>query len=183
MFDGKELVIFDFDDTIAHLDVDWDAVAEELVREARTRFGSSESFEDIPLSSLRICDAFGEEARLMIIDVMRRHERAGIENMTPLLPVVELVRTLRTKKAVVSGNVTENVEEGLRRLGILDLFDLVVGRDRVKRSKPDPESINFVLDVLGVDPEKAVMVGNSDRTDGASARAAGVDYLDVRELF
>lgn len=46
-------------------------------------------------------------------------------------------------------------------------------------SKPDPGIFRVALDALGVAPGRALHVGDTEETDGAGARAAGIDVRIV----
>jgi HAD superfamily hydrolase (TIGR01450 family) len=45
--------------------------------------------------------------------------------------------------------------------------------------KPEPALFRMALERLGVGPGEAVLVGDNTATDGAGARAAGVDFIQV----
>jgi phosphoglycolate phosphatase-like HAD superfamily hydrolase len=42
-----------------------------------------------------------------------------------------------------------------------DTLDLIVGGEEVSRSKPDPERLHLILERLGADRSRAVMVGDA----------------------
>lgn len=90
--------------------------------------------------------------------------------------VVETVRTLREhglRLAVATGKSGPRARSLLDQLGMLSLFDHVIGSDEVARPKPAPDIVVHALNRLGVSPQDAVMVGDAV-TDLASASAAGV---------
>ncbi|MGD1119550.1 MAG: HAD-IA family hydrolase [Dehalococcoidales bacterium] len=60
----------------------------------------------------------------------------------------------------------------LEDVGILHLFDTIVGFEDVIDEKPHPEGINLALRNLGTKPRDALMVGDS-AADIAAAQAAG----------
>jgi HAD superfamily hydrolase (TIGR01509 family) len=60
----------------------------------------------------------------------------------------------------------------------LDRFEVVVGGDDVKETKPDPAAYRIALERLGLDPSEAVAVEDSVPGLGA-ARAAGVPCVVV----
>lgn len=62
----------------------------------------------------------------------------------------------------------------LESLGIADRFETVVHGGHDAPYKPDPEPFHLALDEIGVDPERAVHVGNSLEADVAGALAAGL---------
>lgn len=90
--------------------------------------------------------------------------------------VIDTVRTLREHGlhlAVATGKSGPRARSLLDQLGMLSLFDHVIGSDEVARPKPAPDIVVHALNRLGVSPQDAVMVGDAV-TDLASASAAGV---------
>jgi HAD superfamily hydrolase (TIGR01509 family) len=61
----------------------------------------------------------------------------------------------------------------LEHLGILEAFDVIVGGDEVLRGKPDPEIFLRVAVKASVEPQEAVVVGDTEY-DSAAARSAGM---------
>ena len=76
----------------------------------------------------------------------------------------------------------EHTEGILAGLGLRGFFEVVVGGDSLPTRKPDPEGARAILGALGLRPESAVMVGDSD-TDTRTARAAGLWSLGVATAF
>jgi phosphoglycolate phosphatase len=66
----------------------------------------------------------------------------------------------------------------LRALELRDRFAAVVGGDVLPVRKPDPGHLAAVLDRLGTEPRRAVMVGDS-RNDLRTARAVGTPCVLV----
>jgi AHBA synthesis associated protein len=90
--------------------------------------------------------------------------------------IPEMVRALREhglRLAVATGKSGPRARSLLDVLGLLPLFEHVIGSDEVARAKPAPDIVLRALDLLGVEPAEAVMVGDAV-TDLASSRAAGV---------
>lgn len=60
--------------------------------------------------------------------------------------------------------------------------DLVVAATdpQVDKFKPDPAGLKFILDHFQCPPENALMIGDRDELDGASARAVGMKYFQVK---
>lgn len=58
----------------------------------------------------------------------------------------------------------------LKHLGVEEMFDVIIGADKVKVSKPDPQMINEILNHYDFDKniDEAWMIGDSSKdTDGA----------------
>ncbi|MFQ6143515.1 HAD-IA family hydrolase [Streptomyces seoulensis] len=93
--------------------------------------------------------------------------------------VPELLGTLHRQGlrcAVATGKSGPRARSLLDTLGVLPLFDHVIGSDEVAHPKPAPDIVLRALELLDVDAVDAVMVGDAV-TDLASARAAGVTAL------
>lgn len=63
----------------------------------------------------------------------------------------------------------------LRQLSIDAHFSQVVGGDTHAFRKPDPRMLTILIDAHGVDPDRALMVGDSE-VDAATAHMAGVPF-------
>lgn len=90
--------------------------------------------------------------------------------------VPELLSELRERGlglAVATGKSGPRARSLLEQLGILPLFDIVLGSDEVAHPKPAPDIVLKAMTALGAQPERTVMVGDAV-TDLASARGAGV---------
>lgn len=84
---------------------------------------------------------------------------------------VEVLNQLKTKyKLALITNAmppttSDRVQEILVEAGIPDVFEVVVVSTEVGFSKPYPQIFKIVLSRLNVEPEEAVMIGNTISTD------------------
>ncbi|MGC1119823.1 MAG: HAD family hydrolase [Candidatus Methanofastidiosia archaeon] len=80
--------------------------------------------------------------------------------------------------AVVTARGRRWTEESLKKEGIATYFEVVVTTDEITKEKPDPASLNKAVDLLRVNPEECLYVGDlpSDIRAGkrAGVRTAGV---------
>lgn len=95
----------------------------------------------------------------------------------PLPGAVETVRGLvaRGLAVAVAANWDIGLREHLRRLTLDSLFATVVTSAEAGPPKPDPCVLETALDRLGVDPARALHVGDN-AVDEQAARAAGVRF-------
>jgi HAD superfamily hydrolase (TIGR01509 family) len=84
------------------------------------------------------------------------------------------------KTAVVS-NIAFDVRPAFEAIGVADHLDEVVLSYEVGAVKPDAAIFETALTRLGVDAQRAVMVGDSDEADGG-ARAIGCGFALVDPL-
>lgn len=75
--------------------------------------------------------------------------------------------------AVATGKSGDRARRLLDGLGVLELFDHVIGSDEVAHPKPAPDIVRRALELMAVHRDAAVMIGDAV-LDLRSARAAGV---------
>ena len=115
--------------------------------------------------------------------VFAQHYSEHLDRHTYIYPEVQtglqLLKTLGIPLAVVTNKREAWAAELLRRLGLANLFSLVVGGDTLPQRKPDAAPLLHAAEVLGVKPENMAMVGDS-RNDILAAKAAGCFAIGVR---
>ena len=157
-------LLFDFDGTLFHLPVDYAAVRRELGVTSDAKIG--------PLLQRLVDD--GDEAGLAVIT---RHECAAVA-VGSFAPGALDCLGAAGPQAIVTRNSRNAVMAALASAGLGDGL-LIVGREDVRRLKPDPEGVRLALTRLGVEPERAALVGDTYH-DVEAARAAGTRSVVVR---
>ncbi|GAB4374319.1 MAG: hypothetical protein Kow0062_12150 [Acidobacteriota bacterium] len=156
---GAAAWVFDMDGTLVDSPYDWTAIRRRLdVR-------SPSIIDDI--------EQRPEPGRTRAWQELRRIENHATERATAMPGARELLDLLRrhgVRTALVTNNSRANAEALLERFDLR--FDLVITRDDGVW-KPSPAPIERALDGLGVDPSRAVVVGDS-RYDLEAGRTAGV---------
>ena len=66
----------------------------------------------------------------------------------------------------------------LENRGVLGELDLIIGSDRVKRHKPDPEGLLAAMSRLGAGPEETLFCGDTV-LDAGAAQNAGTEFAAV----
>lgn len=84
---------------------------------------------------------------------------------------------LRGLKLGVVSNWDERLPLLLERVGLATFFDVVAVSSLVGVEKPHPGIFRFALERLGVAPEEAMHVGDSQRDDVEGAEGAGMSAL------
>ncbi len=102
-----------------------------------------------------------------------------IKKMENLNPILEDIKKKGLKIAVVSNTQSNIVRAILRRIGVEDYFDIIVGGDMVQKGKPDPEIVFVACDKLKVKPEEAILVGDTIY-DKQAAESAGCGFVGYR---
>ena len=183
MFENKELAIFDLDETIGLIDVDWDIVAEELHKYFLEQ-GIDHDFANISFEVNKVYKQINAGDKLIneVNNLFLKHEMKNIDNFKPYPRTVEAIKSFKGKSlAVCSGNNTKTIKACLKVAGLESYFQFITGRDSVRFAKPDPEALFLVLKHFNISAGQAVFIGNSINDQQAS-KAAGIDYVDVTEL-
>ena len=87
-----------------------------------------------------------------------------------------------TRQALCTNKPIFVTRQILGALDITGFFDSVIGGDSTAARKPNPLPLQTCLKELGVDPDDAVMIGDSGADVGA-ARAAGVPVILVPDGY
>ena len=95
-----------------------------------------------------------------------------------LLPLLNAAQAANIKMAVVTNKRESLSAKLLFRLDLHHYFDVLVGGDTLPKRKPDPDTIELALQRLGVAPQEAIMVGDSE-ADTGGAIAANVASICV----
>jgi phosphoglycolate phosphatase len=70
----------------------------------------------------------------------------------------------------------------LRKLGIYKYFEYVAGCDTFSFNKPDPRHLTDVVEIIGGDLKKTIMVGDSE-VDANSAHNANLPFVLVKDGY
>jgi pyrophosphatase PpaX len=101
------------------------------------------------------------------------HHDARVAPYPGVVEAVQAIRTAGFRTGLVTSKNRTGALRGLRRAGLEEAIELVIGADEVERPKPHPEPLLRALELLGEQPERAIYVGDSLH-DMAAGRAAGM---------
>lgn len=94
--------------------------------------------------------------------------------------VPEILRGLHKthKIGIVTTKFHYRIEAILKKFGVFEFADVIVGGEDVTCEKPDPEGLLKAIDAFGVRKNEALYVGDS-LVDAQTAANAGVDFAVV----
>lgn len=173
-------LVFDFDGTIADLQVDWAALREAVYGAFNARYGFNS--KRLPHMIEAIFRAGGRD-RETLVEMVQRHEQPGGEaRYQPIEGMVTLLRTL-PEFYIVSNNVHSTVSQVLAQLGLLTTCRLIVGMNDVAMIKPSPHPFDLLSAATGDRDGKHYLYSGDSPTDEAFAANAGMDFIYARELI
>jgi len=82
------------------------------------------------------------------------------------------------RKAVISNKREYLSRQILRKLNLLEYFDVVVGSDTTSEKKPSALPLIYILQKLGISAKEAVMIGDSN-FDVEAGKKAGIRTVAV----
>jgi len=103
-----------------------------------------------------------------------------IANLKAVPGAAEAVRALdgRYRLGIVTTRGQRDTEAFLAQYQLTDLFEVVVTRESTPRIKPHPQPIQHAAEILGLSPQRCVMVGDTT-VDIEAAKKAGTRAIGV----
>lgn len=94
--------------------------------------------------------------------------------------IAEVIKTLKSKgcKVAVVSNKADEAAKKVVKDYFGDIFDMVVGKMDRFPSKPEPDSVLYVIETLGSDKDKCIYLGDSE-VDVHTAHNAGLPCVGV----
>lgn len=187
LLQGKALLIFDFDGTVAdtsplhalafaqvlaplQVPVHYESIAGLRTADAMRMCASSAGVE---LAASQLEELVAAKQRLVRQMIARE--------LRPLPGVDAFLRWARPRYrlSMATSGSRGTVELALNKLGYDRWFDPLVCAEDVPRAKPHPDLFLRVLALTGCPPQQALVFEDSE-AGMASARAAGIHHIDVR---
>ena len=169
-FKRVKAIVFDFDGTLAVLNIDFSSmkervfdlmkhysVAKEWVGERYLLEIIDEVYQILWKKNPSGAEDFYQKAHQVLHEIEMRAAEKG-----SLIPGTEAtLKTLRRKEIKV-GIITRNCEDAVRKVfpNINDFCDVFVSRNLVKKVKPHPDHLTYVMKSLKTSGKEVVMVGD-----------------------
>ncbi|MFW5703793.1 MAG: HAD family hydrolase [Patescibacteria group bacterium] len=174
-------IIFDFDETLATLHIDWSRWGEEMASIIqRYESGPYNIFSHHALNELT--RKHGLEFRREMIENNGPAEQRNCSGYTKHEPILRLLRQASEQSRVHlwTSNNRETVQPLLEELEIDNLFTRKVFYNDVTYIKPDPDGFTLI-NTDGITAEQFMFVGDS-ASDAGACSAAGIRFVHVDEV-
>jgi len=169
-------VILDLDGTIAYFNLDYKSVRAEVIQ-LLTKQGfpaSIFSMNESIFSMLKKAEIYmknnGREehdvarVKKAVLSVANRHELEAAHTTSLMPGIPETLKTLKKmnlKTAIFTINGEKSTSYILSCFRLERFFDATITRESVSAVKPDPAHLEAALKALNVEPEEAIVVGDS----------------------
>jgi phosphoglycolate phosphatase len=199
-------IIFDFDGTLAVLNIDFSlmrervfdlmrryGIGEETIQEKYLLEVIDEAYQILWEKNPSGAETFYQKSHRVLYELEMSAAQGG-----KLIPGAKAtLRSLR-EKGVKIGIITRNCEDAVQKVfpDIENFCDVFVSRNSVKKVKPHPDHLTHVMKSLKISGEEAVMVGDhiidvqagkrvgmktigvlTGRTKKEEFKKAGADYI------
>lgn len=174
-------IIFDFDETLCTLEIDWGAWSVEMdrfIRQFEPDFNGSLSHTAIN----QLTRMYGPEFRRALIEKNTDLEHAHYHGYTVVEQGLSLVKTVANKCRVHlwTSNNRQTVTPVMKKEGIDTLFTTTVCYNDVQYIKPDPDGFSLI-NTTNLPVSQFLFVGDS-ASDRGACEALGIAFIDVWSL-
>jgi len=181
-------VVFDFDGTLAVLNIDFSLMRErifglmreygirpETIQEKYLLEITDEVYQGLRAKNPPGAERFYRESHAILHEVEMKAAEEG-----RLIPGTEATLKKLRRKGVKVGIITRNCEDAVRKVfpSINDFCDIFVSRNSVKKVKPHPDHLTYAMKRLKTSGEEAVMVGDHV-IDVQAGRRVGMKTIGV----
>ncbi len=131
-------------------------------------------------------DVKDEKTKKLMVNEFIDFYSKNINNQSkPIDGIFEFLNWAKAKN--ISMAVCTNKRESLaidllKKINMYKYFDFVAGADTFEFNKPDARHLTNVIEIIGGDLKKTLMVGDSE-VDAMSAQNAGVPFILVEEGY
>ncbi len=181
-------IIFDFDGTLAVLNIDF-SIMRDRIFDLMKRYGVQEDtiqekylleiidevYQTLWEKNPSGAEVFYQGAHEILHEIEMKAAEAG-----KLIPgTVATLKSLRGK-GIKIGIITRNCEDAVRKVfpGIDDFCDVFVSRNSVKKVKPHPDHLTYVMESLKISGKESMMVGDHI-IDVQAGKRVGMETIGV----
>jgi phosphoglycolate phosphatase len=187
-------IVFDLDGTLIHTSINFTTMKERMIKVIEDK-GIPEGLLT-PKQTTVVIIATAEEIlrnegrsqeeirnmHMALEKIMNKGELEAIHDISEVDGVqcaIEDLRAAGYKLAVLTRSHHAYAVEALRKIGALDLFDVILGRGETPKPKPYPEALEYTAMLLGVETSETIFVGDN-HIDAKSADNTGIPFIGVK---
>ena len=127
-----------------------------------------------------------EKIKKEMVSDFLEYYRKNINNKSkPLKGIMNFLKWAKSKN-IMMGVCTNKQErlaiDLLKKIKIIEFFDYVAGCDTFNFNKPDPRHLTDVVEIIGGNQNKTIMVGDSE-VDSMSAQNAKIPFVLVKNGY
>ncbi|MBU0976580.1 MAG: HAD hydrolase-like protein [Patescibacteria group bacterium] len=185
----KKFRIFDFDETIVKLHLDWD-IFRSGIKRIMSKYDlalvdkyEKEKLRGIDLINLGI-QKYGYKYWKELIDFTLKFENENLTGETENPEIINFIKNNSNSYTffIWSSNTFPTLENSLRRLKVLEAFEKIAARELYKLAKPYTDGFHVIFTDSAPTKHEILMVGDSG-SDEKAAQSCGIDFYKVEYRF
>lgn len=193
-FTGKELLIFDLDGTLIDsapdlaLSVNYmlrsinhDEFSDEII-DSWVGNGASilvkRALSGSDVIDTNIDNSLYEKALNIFLNYYKKNLCVKTTTYFGVKDTLQILKENGYKLSIVTNKPFDFIEPILKRLELIEYFELFIGGDSLQKKKPEPEPLLYICENLDIKPENSLMIGDS-KNDILSAKAALIQNIGV----
>ncbi|PCJ20646.1 MAG: hypothetical protein COB02_03735 [Candidatus Cloacimonadota bacterium] len=171
--DKYDNYIFDFDGTIATIDVDWISLKKKINTLCIQNEFRIEQKLNLKIDQLKAVDS-------NVFQIIKSFEQNSADvDFQEIKPIISFLKKLDVFY-VVSNNLRSTVSIVLKKIGLFENCKKIVGIEDIKNSKPSCSAFEVLLPFLN--KGKSIYIGDRE-TDLEFAKNSNIDFKYVRDFY
>jgi HAD superfamily hydrolase (TIGR01549 family) len=113
--------------------------------------------------------------------ILSKHEGYAAETAELLPGTLDVVKKIRSHgflTAILTNNGRSSVNQIMTQIPLEEHFDIIQTRHESPKAKPHPDGLLKIIEILGVELDEAVYIGDA-LIDGTAATRAGIEFWGV----
>jgi HAD superfamily hydrolase (TIGR01549 family) len=188
-FKNKKIIVLDLDGTIVDLAADWHNLKQILSDRYTKIYGETCEFKHISACLDYIVEKEDEKELKNFFKIMEEYEMSNIDENKEIQESIFFINNLELfgvpkeiKLAIYSLNTRKAIINSLTLAKIYNKFDFIIGREDIRKWKPNPEGLLRIKEYFGVKKSEMIYFGDLQK-DVETGKNAGIESYLIDEII
>ena len=188
-FKNKKVIVLDLDGTIVDLAADWHHLKQLLSDRYTKIYGEDCEFKHISACLDYIVEKEDERELENFFEIIQHYEMKNINDNKEIKETIFFINNLELfgvpksiKLAIFSLNTRKTIETSLKLAKIYHKFDYIVGREDIRKWKPNPDGLIKIQEHFGINKSEMIYFGDLKK-DLKTGENAGIQSYLIDEII